>query len=154
MPSNMSKSLKLENNTTLSSSISSTPKMKPIDQQSRVAQEFIHLRDPDSLYKARTPTTIAELETVLRDSLLALCNTNEDPAVNKQQCEEEIQKAMNTRPAHANLVLNFSTTKIKCERLLTCAGALMSKQVRSVADEAIGMFEYLLFNRISIECTW
>jgi hypothetical protein len=148
MPSNMTKSLKLDQ--TGKKKMVDPPKIKPIDQKSRVAQEFVHLRDPSSLYKARAPTTIAELETILRDSLQALCKKHDDPLLNQQLCEDEIEQAMLTRQNRSNnvfsnskkktsneFVLDFQTCKTKCERLLSCAGALLSKQIRSVADEAI-----------------
>lgn len=148
MPSNMTKSLKLDQ--TGKKKLVDPPKIKPIDQKSRVAQEFVHLRDPSSLYKARAPTTIAELEIILRDSLLALCKKHDNPLLNQQLCEDEIEQAMLTRQNRSNnvfsnskkktsneFVLDFKTCKTKCERLLSCAGALLSKQIRSVADEAI-----------------
>jgi hypothetical protein len=68
----------------------------------------VHLRDPSSLYKARATTTIAELETILRDSLQALCKKHDDPLLNQQLCEDEIEQAMLTRQNRSNNVFSNS----------------------------------------------
>ena len=140
MPANMDKSLKLQHEA-LNSPEPPRKKwdrvVKPIDKKSRVTQEFVHLRDPDILFQARTPKTVAELEHIMLDSLLTLCTKDDDPKKNQARCEHYVDRATRSRSNKSNYVLNFETTKIKCERLLSCAGALMSKQIRSVADAAI-----------------
>ena len=134
MPSNMMDSL---NMTRTKMRKNKHKTLTPIEKKSRVAQEFVHLREPDVLFKARQPKTVQELETIMRDSLQALCNVDDDPEKNIQRREEKINKAMLSRSKKSNDILDFQTTKLKCERLLSCAAALMSKQIRSVADAAI-----------------
>ncbi len=138
MPSSMENSLKLKATASNTTAKTTEKNMEPlIIEKSRVAQEFVHLRDPNVLFKARAPTTINDLENVLRDSLLALCVEDDDNDKNVRRCENLINNAMSKRSKKENLILNFTTMKQKCENLLLCAGALLSKQVRSVADDAI-----------------